>query len=641
MTLLTQLKGHDGYMAILSCHRLLRIFSDDANRIPLQQELVFAADFFENATEADIKALTLRNDFTWPMDEEDRHIPCPFPFITTCLIVGASCNPKRGEWGSVSEEPFGIRYDRYDGGYSKNGIMVLDITELSEVRYCFLDVCGMESERKVPLHTPLSGWTYLRAYYDDSDDIVLRAKAVTGELEKYALVELAALADCWPDGHWQTTPGGGDSKAGPARTGSSKMSVPSLRTLSQNKLFQYLVSSEEPPDLTLLDQPMLFRDFPRDLQSYLTENADTLCKSPYAVEILKKAFWGEKVFDFSPFQGKLPADDLIALASSEALENVKVANLSGFDSPTDATTVAAVLEHFKLDSLYLLARPDRSTENTSGMLKALAKCHNQPLVRQRLVLGSAFSESIRPDFWDPESQSPTSFDPSHWKTFPVIQLLYNGPDEFKSYRDGGESWLTHFFLGDAFLTPVQFITGLLNVIKYNFQNPAAAGLHVGHRDVPLNFARASSSFKTFRAATEMGPIPAQAFSRAIVRAEEIPMRPIHHVGWTAVVVHTATRIPGTVEQVLADARFRVALVRSKDRPCPVKDLLKRPDAMEIVDLKGFLELTAPEQTDDLATCLADLTAWAKTDEELVSNMTVDEVVSTLRAFAENEDDLEP
>lgn len=518
---------------------------------------------------------------------------------------------------------------RYDGGYNNNGIMVLDITKLSEVRYCFLDVCGMDSERKVPLHTPLSGWTYLKAHYDDSDDIILRAKTVTGGLEKYALVELTALADCWPDGDWQTTLGAGDSKSRPARTGSNKGSVPSLRTLSQNKLFQYLVSSEEPPDLTLLDQPMLFRNFPRDLQRYLIENADTLCKSPYAVEILKKAFGGEKVFDFSPFQGKLPADDLIALASSEALENVKVANLSGFDSPTNATTVAAVLEHLKLDSLYLLARPYRSTENTSEMLKALAKCHNQPLVRQRLVLGSAFSQSIRQDFWDPET--PTPFDPSHWKTFPVIQLLYNGPDEFDSYHHSGESWLTHFFLGDAFLTPVRFVTGLLNVIRYNFHYPAVVAFQFGHRDVPLNFARASSSLETFKAATEVGPIPAETFARGkrLRHPEEIPMRPIHHAGWTAIVVHTATRIPGTVEQVLADARFRVALVRSKDCPCPIEDILKRPDAMEIVDLKGFLELTAPEHTDDLATCLADLTAWAKTDEELVGNMTVDEVVSTL------------
>lgn len=52
----------------------------------------------------------------------------------------------------------------------------------------------MESEGEVPLHTPLDGWTYLRAYYDDDETIVLRNKLVTDGLEKYALVELGALA---------------------------------------------------------------------------------------------------------------------------------------------------------------------------------------------------------------------------------------------------------------------------------------------------------------------------------------------------------------------------------------------------------------------------------------------------------------
>lgn len=52
----------------------------------------------------------------------------------------------------------------------------------------------MESEGEVPLHSPLNGWTYLRAYYDDDDEIVLRNKLVTDGLEKYALVELSALA---------------------------------------------------------------------------------------------------------------------------------------------------------------------------------------------------------------------------------------------------------------------------------------------------------------------------------------------------------------------------------------------------------------------------------------------------------------
>lgn len=74
------------------------------------------------------------------------------------------------------------------------GITILDITDLSNVRYCFVDFCGIDSEREVPLHTPLNGWTYMRAYHDDGDDVVLRNKVAVDGLENFALVELSALA---------------------------------------------------------------------------------------------------------------------------------------------------------------------------------------------------------------------------------------------------------------------------------------------------------------------------------------------------------------------------------------------------------------------------------------------------------------
>lgn len=324
-----------------TCHRLLRIFSDDANRIPIQQEVAFAAEFFGNASEADVKALVAHNHGGAVLSA----VLCPFSFITTWLIVGASYDPVLGSCSSVEEERFGMEYNQGD---NNNGITVLDITDLRNVRYCFVDFFGMESTREVPLHTPLDGWTYLRAYYDDTHDFVVNNKATTDGLEKYALVELSALANCWPDGHWQTAAGGRDSDVGLAHTKSNKTSVPSLRSLSQDRLFQELLSSDGPPDLTLLDQPMLIRGFAHDLRRYLIDNADELSKSPAAVEILKKAFADETAFDFTPFQGKLSADGLVTLVSSEAMRNVKTANLSGFNSATDMRTVAAVLEHLEL-----------------------------------------------------------------------------------------------------------------------------------------------------------------------------------------------------------------------------------------------------------------------------------------------------
>lgn len=450
------------------------------------------------------------------------------------------------------------------------------------------------------------------------------------------------LLDCWPEGGWQVNAAAGETEVVLSHGDTNKKAVPSLRSLSQDKLFQELLSSDGPPDLTLLDNPMLFSGFTRDMQRYLIENTDALSKSPAAVEILKKAFASEKQFDFTPFHNKLAAEDLVALAGSEALRNVKTANFSGFDSETDTRTVAAIVNHLKLDSMILLSPPNRSTENPWEMLEFLAKGSNRPLIRQKLVLGSAFSRSIRQNFW--AARTRTTVPAGFWKTFPVIQLLYQGPTQSRLTWGNEKPWMTDFFLGDAFLSPVRFVTGLLNVIKGKFQDLWQGGLNLGELDVPLTFACAPYSFKALESATEMGPIPAEAFARAKQEyhssrgaTSTVPIRDLDPEGWTAVLVHTATRVTEAGRrqfQLPTDRRFQLALVRSKDRPVPLRDSTINADELEIVDLEGFLELTAPEYVGELQACLSELTAWAQTGKELVSQLTVGEVVTTLQAFVD-------
>lgn len=390
-----------------------------------------------------------------------------------------------------------------------------------------------------------------------------------------------------------------------------------------------------------------FRGFTSDLQHYLVEHADELSAYPAAVEILKKAFAGEKHFDFTPFLSPLSEDNLVALVSDKALRDLKSANLSGIDSYLKASpTAAAIVEHLKLDSLYLLGRPNRQTEEPSDMLEALAKCSNQLLVSQRLVLGSAFSRSLRPR--SRTTWIPATLDSGYWKTFPVMQLLYHGPTELKDIQIDGddEPWLSGFFLGDAFLTPVRFVTGILNVIKGRFKDPR--GTWRGQLDIPQNFACGSSTLGTFTSSIEVSPIPSEAFTYAKWEYDSRPrraptgwMRDLQPEAWTAVLVHTAARDPHRGRQVPGSARFRVALVRSKDRPVPLRRSIIDPDELEVVGLKGFLELTAPEHAGDLEACLSELTAWAETDDELVGKLTVDEVVTTLQAFVDGTDRQHP
>jgi hypothetical protein len=62
-------------------------------------------------------------------------------FITTCLPLGASFDVKEGYNANLILEPFNMVFD---GGDNNDGITIIDITDLSHVRYCFVLWAGCD-----------------------------------------------------------------------------------------------------------------------------------------------------------------------------------------------------------------------------------------------------------------------------------------------------------------------------------------------------------------------------------------------------------------------------------------------------------------------------------------------------------------
>ena len=144
-----------GHTALRRCLGTLRIFQDPANRVPIEIELTKAS---ENEEE-------IWKDTEGRKEPEDE---VHFPFVMTCLILGASIGVEDGYYHHVLVEPFNMAYDEGD---NNNGITIFDISDPTKVRYCFVDYNGMESNREVQLMSPLSARTYLDAYYklDESE----------------------------------------------------------------------------------------------------------------------------------------------------------------------------------------------------------------------------------------------------------------------------------------------------------------------------------------------------------------------------------------------------------------------------------------------------------------------------------------
>lgn len=122
--------------AVSSCRKLMSIFGEEINQRALNQELGHARRAFEEQTPPDIRQ-------SEPPSRRKTRRPCPFPFISTCLVIGANydgnLNTLRTMLVNVIDSVF-----RSKPYYEPNQCtVILDVTDMQSVR------CGLiEAERK-------------------------------------------------------------------------------------------------------------------------------------------------------------------------------------------------------------------------------------------------------------------------------------------------------------------------------------------------------------------------------------------------------------------------------------------------------------------------------------------------------------
>ncbi|KAL8705557.1 MAG: hypothetical protein Q9201_001335 [Fulgogasparrea decipioides] len=341
-----------GHTALRRCLDTLKTFQHPANRLSIQQELIAASE---------------KDDRFWLLSEdedegEEKNGHVPFPFIATCLIMGASFNVN-GYYHGILIEPF---YMSFNGGDNNNGITIFDITDLDNVRYCFVDFEGMESKREVELMTPLSAQTYLEAYYelDESDDkagLIPLVESFQGR----SLVSVGALKSTWPHGEWQgddpfmeeetsrtadtaestgddiiavagDSSEGGETKrpGGIPSTGVKK----SLRDHSMDILLDNLIdqSEKDSSDVSdLIAEAEVLSDFIPKLRLKLYGRAATLVPTASVLRLLYKALEQDTEVSLSPFT-TLTVEHLSELVVKLCHGNMRVLNLSNMPNLSDS-----------------------------------------------------------------------------------------------------------------------------------------------------------------------------------------------------------------------------------------------------------------------------------------------------------------
>lgn len=335
-----------GHTALRRCLDLIKIFQHPANRLPLQQELTHASkqneDFWSPGDTADSYRITKNSNI-------------PFPFVMTCLITGSSFNVD-GYYHGILVEPF---YMKFDEGDNNNGITIFDITDPGNVRYCFVDFEGMESEREVELMTPLSARVYLEAYYElDEADDKAGFLPLLDQFKKYQLITATALKETWPHGEWDLDeaeddgeeeietdeaenlpnigdpPLGAESTNATAHTEAGAVGNMSLRDQAMARFLDILLDPAQDTE-DLIQEGELLNDFNAKLRCRLYDQAATLTPSKHHHHLLCKALEQESEVDLGPFS-MLTSEDLAALVAELRGVTMKTLSLSSRPDITES-----------------------------------------------------------------------------------------------------------------------------------------------------------------------------------------------------------------------------------------------------------------------------------------------------------------
>ena len=275
-------------------------------------------------------------------------------------------------------------------GLTLLGITIFDITNLSHVSYCFVDFQGMESDREVPLMTPLSARTYLEAYYNLTDpkapkDLLPLVESFQG----WDLIPASVLEDAWPGEGWVEA--WTDVQEGKEKEPDLKLekleiapraTVGTLRGQMMDTVLQKLLESPE-ENSSLVAEAEDLTDFLPRLKDKLYDTATTMKWSSHHLDLLYQALQNEVEVDLSPLSN-IPAKDL-AIVVAKLYENGKmsVLNVSHRTDISLEDLRSMIGTGARLRVLCLLEMPQICLENL-GQYLANCEVHHSALLRWAL-----------------------------------------------------------------------------------------------------------------------------------------------------------------------------------------------------------------------------------------------------------------
>ncbi|CAG9941772.1 unnamed protein product [Clonostachys rosea f. rosea IK726] len=552
-----------GMATLRQCLHVLRIFSHSENRLALQQELRFAEDYFRNSDPPSVSP---------PPSWYSNFGPCPFPFITTCLMMGAALNPETLHAGVVHEEPYGFPFDMAG---SRHGITIIDITDLENVRYCFIHCAG---------------WQYAMNYYGEDDMNLQSSTDLPNALEEKSLVDIEALVETWPYSTWSNY-----RPTLPAASPPIPRQVPkSILEMSLDKIVNVILSSNHLSDFKAVKDTLeVLPNIRLMLKEHLLRRAEDVGRTKPSLLLLALAYEGEHTLDWAPFTS-LKLSHITFILRNGSFSSVETINLSGLLTPGCIARLSPILPHLpSLKTLCVLEKPDRVDDTITAHAIAKLTSLNPELRLNKILSSGLFSIPFRGHPWIPD----TSQAPNVIPGFPSVQLLVYHRSEAIRQRVAPYE---HFSLGDALLNPARLVNIILRYCQILIANRYQMGGGTGYQ-LAVCIATASSTPGSPETG-EIGVLPAQTYLYGkhshyslAARGCYSDMRDLRPGQWTILMVRNLPGMGYGDPGASFDRGFMYAFLRCRSvipARRPQEELIEIDEAdLDVFSFEGFLQET--------------------------------------------------
>ncbi|KFZ02230.1 hypothetical protein V500_00338 [Pseudogymnoascus sp. VKM F-4518 (FW-2643)] len=615
-----------GYPLTAACHRIVTIFSDQANHRAIRAELALAAGYYvrDGNREYSPELVELpdlnRREFNPSLRRRNWYHTSvrEFPFISACLLQGVAFNTQQELAHPAFPEPLGTVYRDTSIEW---GMVVVDITNLDAVSYGIVgfsvgpmtfiksrkhekhppDLIGigfhfvpgeLRVMDKMRPRRPMSAAKYMAEF----EHTISPTNNVNKLIAKVPRIDVAAMDLVWPPSIEQEI----DLLLGSLRIDANRSLLEHYQAITS--LIQRILASED-PDISILKLARTMPNFREVFSRVLLQDSARLLRIPSSDRLITMAFVNGEHLSLEQLSN-LPVEAISAVLSAPSMAKITSISICiNTVQGTPAQLAHALSQVERLRKLYFLQSPTRESDTLSAQLFAELASNPQILQRMDVMFAGAYSAALRRRFWLPTAPRANLVQVAPLEIFPVQQILVL--DQIYSSH-------SHIYvhLGDALLRPERFAAGFLIYIQSLLTSTDE------YTSQPMNLFSFSSAPSFLdsdpETAAEISPIFAESFAvpkHIPLRTNRNPyrrcwpqMRDLVPGGWT-VIVSLETHSSSRALRCPYDCHcIRYAFIRARQQRIVVDHPLlvsPGPKELEVVGIKEFLSATAPGIAHDI------------------------------------------